>query len=82
MVDVKFSIVSDKVEIPQELQAVLEQDPEGMKVWQSITPGLQRGLCHYVNAVKNVDSRITRAIFLVNKAKQGAYSKPSKKKND
>lgn len=80
-VKVKFRIVSDKVELPEELKAVLAQDDEGMRAWKKITPGHQRSLCHYINGVKNVDSRITRALFLVNKAKQGAYSKPASKKS-
>ncbi|HYC84109.1 MAG TPA: YdeI/OmpD-associated family protein [Chryseosolibacter sp.] len=80
IVNVEFRIVSDKVDIPEELDAVLQQDPEGLALWKTFTPGLQRSLCHYVNSVKNVDSRITRALFLVNKAKSGAYSKPLKKK--
>lgn len=78
-VHVKFSIVSDKVEAPEELLAVLEQDEEGLHMWKALTPGMQRSLCHYVNGVKNTDSRISRALLLINKMKQGAYSKPHKK---
>jgi hypothetical protein len=72
---VEFVIVSDKVEIPVEMKEVLAQDPEGAQAWKKITPGLQRGLCHYVNSVKNVDSRIKRALYLLEKVKQGAYTK-------
>lgn len=80
LVNVSFTIVDpDKVELPEELEAVLEQDPEGATVWESFTPGVQRSLAHYVFSVKNVESRIKRALFLVDKAKQGAYSKPRKK---
>jgi hypothetical protein len=79
VVDVQFRIVSDKVDIPEELEAVLAQDDDGMKGWNLLTPGLQRGLCHYVNSVKNVDSRISRALYLVNKVKMGGFSKPVKK---
>jgi len=82
LVSVEFRIVSDKVEIPKELDAVLQQDNEGLKGWKQITPGLQRGLCHYVNSVKNIDSRISRALYIVNKIKLGGYKKPVKKKRD
>ena len=48
----------EQVDIPEELAAVLSQDEEGLKIWKAFTPGEQRGPCHYVNSVKNVDSRI------------------------
>lgn len=80
-VDVQFRLVDpDRVEMPEELEAVLEQDDAGMQAWKSLTPGLQRSLIHYITSVKNVDSRINRAMFLIEKAKTGAYSR--KKKND
>lgn len=69
-VDVSFRLVDAKVvDIPEELEAVLEQDDKAMKVWQTFTPGLQRGLAHYVNSVKNVDSRVKRALEIMEKAK-------------
>ena len=74
---VKFHLVSDKVDLPAELEALLEQDSEGKKAWLKLTPGYQRSLCHYITSVKNVDSRISRALFLVNKAKQLAYKQES-----
>jgi hypothetical protein len=81
-VRVEFSLVdSDKVDLPEELEAVLAQDDDGMNAWKKLTPGLQRSLAHYVFSVKNVDSRIKRALFLVEKVKQGAYTKPAKKKS-
>jgi len=84
-VKVRFWIVDpDEVDVPEELQAVLGQDLEAMKAWKSFTPGLQRGLAHYVNAVKNVDSRIKRALEIMEKAKYGQLhaQKMAKKKTD
>jgi hypothetical protein len=45
---------------------------------------LQRGLAHYVNAVKNVDSRIKRALEIMEKAKYGQLhaQKMANKKTD
>jgi hypothetical protein len=80
IVEVKFHIVSDKVEIPEALRAVLAQDDEGMQGWKKLTPGLQRSLCHYVNGVKNIDSKIERSLLLINKVKQGGFNKPASKK--
>ena len=71
-VKVKFWVVDpDVVDLPEELQAVLEQDTEALKKWNTFTKGLQRGLTHYVNSVKNVDSRIKRALEIMEKAKYG-----------
>ena len=71
-VKVKFWLVDpDVVDLPEELQAVLEQDTEALKKWNTFTKGLQRGLTHYVNSVKNVDSRIKRALEIMEKAKYG-----------
>ncbi len=69
-VKVSFWLVDpDKVHVPEELMAVFEQDSEAMKLWNTFTPGVQRGLSHYVNSVKNVDSRIKRGLEIVEKAK-------------
>jgi hypothetical protein len=71
-VTVSFKLTNPKkVEIPEELAAVLAQDEESLAAWKKLTPGLQRSLCYYVNSVKNVDSRIKRSFEMVNKIKTG-----------
>ena len=71
-VKVNFKIVdADKLDIPEELEAVLSQDDDARKAWQNLTTGYQRSLIHYVTSVKNVDSRIKRALDLLNRAKAG-----------
>lgn len=78
-VKVTFAIVDpDKLELPEEMEAVLAQDDEGAKKWNKLTVGLQRSLVHYINSSKNVDVRIERALFLINKVKSGAYDKRMK----
>jgi len=73
-VKVSFVIVdSDKLDLPEEMEAVLAQDDEGAKKWKKLTVGLQRSLVHYINSSKNIDVRIERALFLINKVKSGAY---------
>lgn len=73
-VKVSFAIVDpDKLDLPEEMQEVLAQDTEGAKKWNKLTVGLQRSLVHYINSSKNVDVRIERALFLINKVKSGAY---------
>jgi hypothetical protein len=69
-VEVIFKLVDpDKVDIPEELEALLAQDDAARKVWDEFTPGMQRSLIIYVTSVKNVDSRIKRSIELMEKAK-------------
>ncbi len=69
---VKFRIVDpDKLDVPEELEAVLAQDDEARKAWEKLTTGYQRSLIHYITSVKNVDSRIKRSIDLLNRAKFG-----------
>ena len=78
-VKVTFAIVDpDKLDLPEEMQAVLDQDDEGAKKWKKLTVGLQRSLVHYINSSKNIDVRIERALFLINKVKSGAYDKRMK----
>jgi hypothetical protein len=82
-VEVFFKLVDpDLVDIPEELEAVLEQDEKGKKVWESLTKGYQRSLIHYITSVKNVDSRINRSLELVEKAKLGLLASQKKKNGD
>ena len=72
MVNVSFVLVDkDLVELPEELEAVLDQDDDAMKLWKTFSPAWQRGFAHYVNSAKKVDSRIKRAIEIMEKAKRG-----------
>lgn len=75
-----FAIVdSDKLDIPEEMEAVLAQDDVGAKKWNKLTVGLQRSLVHYINSTKNIDLRIERALYLINKVKSGEYDSRMKK---
>jgi uncharacterized protein YdeI (YjbR/CyaY-like superfamily) len=79
-VKVSFHLVDpDKLELPEEMEAVLAQDEAGAKLWNKLTVGLQRSLVHYINSTKNVDLRIERALFLINKVKSGVYNSRMKK---
>lgn len=68
----RFQIVDpDKLDVPEELEAVLSEDDEAKSAWDKLTTGYQRGLIHYITSVKNVDSRIKRAMALLDRAKMG-----------
>jgi hypothetical protein len=58
------------MEIPEELSTLLEQDPEGKKRFDNLTPGRQRYIIHYVSSVKSVQLRIDRAILLITNLKK------------
>jgi hypothetical protein len=89
-VEVVFRLVDPSVvDMPEELEAVLAQDDKAMAVWNTFPTGLQRSLVHYITSVKNVDSRITRSLQMMEKAKAGLLHsqqlnkapKPTKKKS-
>ena len=81
-VDVKFKLVdSNKVDLPEELEAVLAQDDDGAKAWSKVTPGRQRGIIHYITSTKNIDLRIKRSIQMVDRAKSGTLHAQAQKKN-
>lgn len=71
-VEVSFELVDkDLLELPEELEAVLAQDDDARKVWESFTRGRQRSLTIYITSVKNADSRIKRSLELASKMKFG-----------
>lgn len=61
-----------QMEMPEELKAVLETDPEAMTRFKALTPGKQRGIMHLVGEAKRVDTRINRALKVVENLKRGA----------
>ncbi len=79
-VEVTFRLVDpDKLDIPEELEAVLAQDDLALKNWKLLTTGYQRSLIHYVTAVKNVDSRIKRSLKLMEKLNAGLWDVQKRK---
>lgn len=57
------------MEVPEELEALLDQDRKGLKAFEAITPGQQRYIIHYVSSVKSSQKRIDRAILLIGNLK-------------
>lgn len=71
-IDVKFKLSNpDEVDLPEELMAVLAQDDDANKIWETFTPGRRRSLAHYVTTSKNIDIRIKRSLELTAKMKSG-----------
>jgi hypothetical protein len=65
------------MEMPEELKELLEQDDEGSRRFNMLTPGKQRYIIHYVNTVKNSQLRIDRAILLISNLKKTNEGKES-----
>lgn len=53
------------IPVPPELTAVLDQDPEGKKLFGSITNGRQRVVVWHVDKARAVDERIRRALIMI-----------------
>lgn len=58
------------LEMPDAFQTLLDQDPEAQKVFDSLSPGKKRGMIFIVSSVKNVDSRIKRAMAIAEHLKE------------
>jgi hypothetical protein len=52
------------MDMPEELQVMLEQDTVAYDYFNNLTPGKQRALIHLVAKVKNTDSRINKALAI------------------
>jgi uncharacterized protein DUF1905/bacteriocin resistance YdeI/OmpD-like protein len=65
------------MEVAEELKELLDQDEEGMRRFRILPPGKQRYIIHYVNAVKNSQLRIERAILLITNLKKTKEGKES-----
>ncbi|MBO6523023.1 MAG: YdeI/OmpD-associated family protein [Balneolaceae bacterium] len=57
------------VPVPEEFEALLEQEREGAKLFEQLAPSEQRYIINYVNGVKSSQKKIDRAILLINNLK-------------
>lgn len=53
------------IDICEELEEVLFQDPEGSKLFHLLTPGKQRSLIFYINKIKSSQLRIERSFVIM-----------------
>jgi len=83
-IEVKFYLVSsDKLDIPEEFLAVLEGDELAEKMFNEFTTGKKRGLIHYINTGKSIDTRIKRSFEMAHKIKtRTLYGQINSKKED
>lgn len=55
--------------MPDEFKEMLNQDPEGDRLFHALTPGKQRNLLYIAGGVKSIEKRIERAIVIVDHLK-------------
>ena len=56
--------------MPEELQEVLNQDPEGNRLFHLLTAGKQRSMMWFIGKVKDIDKRIHTALVFVEHLKK------------
>jgi len=71
-VDVELAIDESKygLPMPEEFREVLDQDPDGDKIFHALTPGKQRSLLYYLGNIKDIDLRIHQALQIVEHIKE------------
>lgn len=67
--EVRVRLERDKSEyglpLPEELHELLQQDPEGKKLFLSLTPGRKRTLLYIIGSVKSQPKRVERAVVIL-----------------
>ncbi|SEL41820.1 Bacteriocin-protection, YdeI or OmpD-Associated [Aquimarina amphilecti] len=63
------------VEMPEELDAVLQSDPEASDIFESFTDGMKRSLIYYVLQFKNSQTRIDKSLIITENLKLGIRDK-------
>lgn len=56
--------------MPKELREVLRQDPDGDRVFHSLTKGRQRSILYFIGKVKDIDRRIHTALVFIEHLKK------------
>ncbi|MFK7934857.1 MAG: YdeI/OmpD-associated family protein [Saprospiraceae bacterium] len=78
--EVNVQLEKDKskygIPVPEEIEALLEMDDEGSKYFHALTLGKQRSLLYIVAKPKNTDTRLRKALVIVD------YLKTTKGKLD
>lgn len=64
------------VEIPEELEAVLQSDHEASEIFESFTAGKKRGIIYAILGYKNSQTRIDKSILVCENLKRGIRKNP------
>lgn len=73
----------DDLELPEELVQTMELIPELEAAWASISIGRRRGICHWINSGRTVETRAKRVAEVLKRSEEGhAWFKPGRKRED
>lgn len=61
----------DHVDIPEEFEAVLDQDEAAASRFDAMTPGMKRSLVHYIASAKRTETRIKRSFQMAERLRTG-----------
>lgn len=72
MVSVELTADESKygLPMPEELQEVLNQDPDGDRYFHALTAGKQRSILYFVGKIKDIDKRIHTALIFIEHLKK------------
>jgi hypothetical protein len=77
--EVKLVLKEDEseygMEVPEELNELLKQDPEGMRRFKKLSMGKRRYVIFYVSQVKSPNKRLERAVLLITNLKKAPEGK-------
>lgn len=61
----------ERIDLPKELEAALDQEPSAKLVWQALSVGKKWGICYWVGNASSVETRITLAIEIIRRIHNG-----------
>lgn len=78
---IKFELIEDPnplgVEMPEILEAILEQDEIIKSIFESLTPGKKRNIIHQINKIKDIDKQVQKTIKLIKELTKPRPKKPA-----
>ena len=70
------------MDVPEELEVMLDQEPEASGFFEQLTSGKQRNLIYIVSQVKNSNSRINKALAVIAHLKESQGQLDFKRLNE
>lgn len=80
---VHFSLVPDdrpdQPDLPEELSAALEMEPEAQVAFDQLNMGTKRNIAYWINSAKRPETRAQRTAEMLRRILSGYYRKPGSK---
>lgn len=65
LIEIYRNPAPDVIDIPEELSAAIEMEPEAVRKFEKMTPGMKRSLAYWVNSGKLPETRVKRAVEIL-----------------